>query len=644
MIFVGAIGAAFLLIGGLAASAALLPSATGASISSDKTDYRPGATVTLAGSGWSSGEQVHIVVNDTIGQTWKLQSGLNGAPADPLADTNGAFTYVFDLPDTFISDYDVTATGPISGTATATFTDAVTSTLEQCDNGAGPLKAACKWITGAINAPSAYREGDAVAFRTFLDGLVPGSTNTITIDYNFTKKTNGGKIVLGYDFLTSPDSARRPPQSGVDSLPGGVDLTTAECNALTQRAGGIPSDTYAFPALSGQNSGLSGKTVAGRETSGRQVYIYGADATAISASSITKVNDPVADSNSDSRVTFTFHVPNSGEGCTTDNHGNTACAVEIMWGGHLAKGTTDTSGWGTNTGSSDFPGSSLSMTLQAVNGDSSGTVNRSINPAGIIPPGDIVITKVTTPNASDPQDFGYQGSGAIGNFTLDTDTSDSTWPNTQTFTVLDGGYTVTENNPLPAGWTLSDLTCTDPTSNTTTSGFTATIALAPGETVSCTYTNALSVTPTVTTAIHAGSDHTTNYDGSSLPLNSTIHDKVTVSGSAGTPTGNVTVDFFKNGTCSGTADSTSSSTALSGGSVDITGFAKGPLDAGDYSFKAHYAGATPYVCSEWSVRRPSRSTRPRRPPRPRSTAATTTRPTSRAPRWTSTRPCTTRRS
>src|SRR5829696_10479260 len=39
-------------------------------IQSDKADYAPGELVTLTGSGWQSGESVHINVNDDVGQTW----------------------------------------------------------------------------------------------------------------------------------------------------------------------------------------------------------------------------------------------------------------------------------------------------------------------------------------------------------------------------------------------------------------------------------------------------------------------------------------------------------------------------------------------------------------------------------------------
>jgi hypothetical protein len=88
------------------------------SIASDKDDYQPGETVHLLGARWQPSETVHIVVNDTRGATWTHV-------ADVTADVSGAITDDFTLPNWFVADYDVTATGTSSGaTATTTFTDA----------------------------------------------------------------------------------------------------------------------------------------------------------------------------------------------------------------------------------------------------------------------------------------------------------------------------------------------------------------------------------------------------------------------------------------------------------------------------------------------------------------------------------------
>src|SRR5215208_1563176 len=84
-------------------------------ITSDKADYAPGELVTLSGGNWQPGESVHINVNDTYGASWSRN-------VDVTADSSGNITDQFNLPDSFVSDYDVTATGS-SGTATTSFTD-----------------------------------------------------------------------------------------------------------------------------------------------------------------------------------------------------------------------------------------------------------------------------------------------------------------------------------------------------------------------------------------------------------------------------------------------------------------------------------------------------------------------------------------
>src|SRR5829696_8700400 len=85
-------------------------------IQSDKADYAPGELVTLTGGNWQPSESVNIKVNDTYGASWSRN-------VDVTADASGNVTDSFSLPNSFVSDYDVTATGAQSGTATTTFTD-----------------------------------------------------------------------------------------------------------------------------------------------------------------------------------------------------------------------------------------------------------------------------------------------------------------------------------------------------------------------------------------------------------------------------------------------------------------------------------------------------------------------------------------
>jgi len=109
--------------------------------------------------------------------------------------------------------------------------------------------------------------------------------------------------------------------------------------------------------------------------------------------------------------------------------------------------------------------------------------------------GTIVIAKLTVPAGANAS-FGFTAPA------LDADGFALVHGQSATFSgIAAGTYTVTENSA--SGWTLQTLGCVDGTADTTTSGATATIKVAAGETVTCTYTNAalpgVTTTPTTTT-------------------------------------------------------------------------------------------------------------------------------------------------
>jgi len=85
-----------------------------------------------------------------------------------------------------------------------------------------------------------------------------------------------------------------------------------------------------------------------------------------------------------------------------------------------------------------------------------------------------------------------------------------------------------------------------------------------------------------------------------VAVGTNVHDFVSVSGGAGNPvpTGNVTVDWFLNGTCAGAPASTSAVTPLdAAGTVDVTAFNFTVNSAGGRSFMAHYGGDAVYLGS-----------------------------------------------
>jgi hypothetical protein len=80
----------------------------------------------------------------------------------------------------------------------------------------------------------------------------------------------------------------------------------------------------------------------------------------------------------------------------------------------------------------------------------------------------------------------------------------------------------------------------------------------------------------------------------------TVHDFVHVAGTAGgpIPSGNVTIDWFTNGTCAGAPASTSAPIALdASGNADATAFAFTPA-AGQFAFRAHFPGDANYGASD----------------------------------------------
>lgn len=98
-------------------------------------------------------------------------------------------------------------------------------------------------------------------------------------------------------------------------------------------------------------------------------------------------------------------------------------------------------------------------------------------------------------------------------------------------------------------------------------------------------------TPVVKSAVHNASHKTVT----SVLVTSTVHDAVTVSGPASTPTGTVAVSFFSNGTCLAPARQTSAATVLVSGAVDVTAFTQTLNGAGSFSFQATYGGDTTYT-------------------------------------------------
>ncbi len=101
------------------------------------------------------------------------------------------------------------------------------------------------------------------------------------------------------------------------------------------------------------------------------------------------------------------------------------------------------------------------------------------------------------------------------------------------------------------------------------------------------------LTPTVTTDIHSAAEAIIT----SAAIGSTVHDKATVGGTGPVPTGTVDFTFYSNLTCASEGSPAGAGVALVAG-VAHPSSNEGPLNAGSYSFKAHYNGDGNYVAGD----------------------------------------------
>ncbi len=163
-------------------------------ISSDKPDYAPGETVILSGDNWLPGEHVHITVNDNVGQTWVRESDVN-------ADATGSIHDEFQLPDSFIAEYAVTAVGDASGTATTTFTD---GNVKVASAGGRHFNFTSTLYKGSANCTGTAEPADSGTGDANGDTIGVGNTQSILVTANLT--ANAPNQTAVFSNWTTPGS------------------------------------------------------------------------------------------------------------------------------------------------------------------------------------------------------------------------------------------------------------------------------------------------------------------------------------------------------------------------------------------------------------------------------------------------------
>jgi hypothetical protein len=194
-----------LVIGGLASASGAMampagdPAVTGSSpsISSDKADYAPGELVTLAGTYWQPSESVHIRVNDDAGSSWSRD-------VDVTANADGTIADSFNLPDWFVAEYSVRATGASGSVALTSFTD-------------GNVKVAVVGGTGPITETLYTSAGCSGTIKSGFpmtvtipptDTVGVGSSESLRLDAPAT--ANGGQAFLNWSQPAGDDLVFAP--------------------------------------------------------------------------------------------------------------------------------------------------------------------------------------------------------------------------------------------------------------------------------------------------------------------------------------------------------------------------------------------------------------------------------------------------
>ncbi len=570
-------------------------------LSTDQADYNPGQTASIFGNFFQALQNIVLKIfgYGADGTTEYTESTQN-----ITADSNGAFTTTYTLDGTYRPTYSVTANSTTDGTqlAQTTFTD--TPTNIGYDK-SGYDKGAATWGTGN---QSGYSENDWVQYQYTVTGItaaVPNFnveydeqiSNVIFIDGFSNFRVCVDCAVTGSSNSRLPDGTARPASEGPAGTgnwhaftPTGTINATYDAGAhtcSTTDPANSPSAQHCFRidpvTIHAANSEFPASFSSGVHT----VTIFYEAHMAASYVWSTGHEDKLRCQDPVSPVASSIYCAFAPAGAVPAN---------------TTYGTAIYSGWNTTSfkGAGGINGASKHFNLQDQSAGANGSIALPI-PAVTLPAGAITITKVTNPTPATGVSFPFTSD--FGSFTLDTDPS-ATNSSTITFGSLPAGtFNFTETQPVVSGWTLKSISCVT-TGGTAGSTFVtstvsglSTVSLASGGIVTCTYTNAINqVSPTVVTAIHDA----THSVVTSVPAGTTVHDSVSVTGSNGTATGNVTFAWFTNGTCTVPTSTTSGSVALSGGIADATAFPQGPLNVGNYSFKAHYSGDSNYFAGDSS--------------------------------------------
>ncbi|HEY0459187.1 MAG TPA: carboxypeptidase-like regulatory domain-containing protein [Pyrinomonadaceae bacterium] len=450
-----------------------------ATLTTGKTAYNRGETVAISGAGFGSFEDVSLSVetyNNSLGQNvalmrWNVYSDKSGnftasIPFDSLSSESGRYT--------------INAIGSGTQTSAGTIIEnvilAASADLDQCANGGvgdppDPCTGAA-WVNGNVNQSKGHwTEGQSVAYRQKLTGFTVGLSNSVTIGYDTTK---GGKHAL--DYLTSFDRTEtlamgNNPCSGV-----------AGCSLGTFTTAPIPTDanvTAGFDQFPGNGDDIA--QIPGVFT------LFGGTITGVSAYTVT--GSYAGDSHTSITITFTANSAN----------------MVLAWGGHI--GTR--ADWGTGNSAINISGSPYHMNQDSCS-FGCGAMDRALSATAVALNSRIIIFKQAAPQSSWVFNFTTTGTGLSPFSLIDDGVDNDATPNNITFNNLlapnaSGTFTVAENFATNGQFDLTSIVCSVSAGGTSTTTAnvplgSVSINLAYGNTVTCTFNNAVVTAANVTAA------------------------------------------------------------------------------------------------------------------------------------------------
>ena len=461
-------------------------------------------TVTLEanGAGTSLGDYVvthQCTVNGVSG------SSASGSEFTVLISKNDVVSCVFTLSqrgsiviakvtDPVSSTLSFDFTSNISGTASFTLTNSITKTISGlapgtyavtetvpagwilqdlvCDDGASASPSSGDTATG--EATIKIEAGETVTCTYTNQQLATVVIKNVTIPsggtgYVFTDTIGSGTFILD-DGGTETFSDKLAGQYKVRRLAAGdlplADITCDDSGSTIPSTGDVGSGIATINAEPGE-------TVTCTFTNAESLPDVG-------TIKIIKVTDPSGGAG----FSFTDDIPGSGSFSLDDGDGGkTFTNVPV---GTYAVTEDAKDGWDlTNlvctdpSSDSSTDPSTATATIKLAKDET--VVCTFTNTEQVPEPGTIVIKKITNPSGGSDFAFTHNIPGA-GGFSLN-DGEMKTFAD-----VAAGTYTITES--VKSGWELNGITCDDSDSTKDMSSRTATVIVAAGETVTCTFTNA----------------------------------------------------------------------------------------------------------------------------------------------------------